>query len=225
MAGSCQMGIVPTLHWRLDEESGATAADASGNMLHGTYTGSSGTPAPAEMVPAVMFADPRSRAFSMSNRQAIQLAPLPAVLKPANNLTVSVWFRATQVDSGGSELVSGGNQYLLRIGSDTIRFSRRVVGGTGSVQCEVSSTAHLDGKWHHLVGVQSPQGMKLYVDGAERCTNTRGEDIRYDGGPDLWVGRHPDSSSYDFDGNLDDLRIYTRALSADEILRLSQGAQ
>jgi hypothetical protein len=129
------------------------------------------------------------------------------------------------VDSSGSELLSGGNQYLLRLNNDSIRFSRRVAGTTSSVQCETQSTGHLDGKWHHLAGVQTPQGMRLYVDGVQRCTNTRGEDIRYDGGPDLWVGRHPDSSAYDFDGNLDDIRIYTRALGPEEILRLSQGAE
>jgi hypothetical protein len=71
--------------------------------------------------------------------------------------------------------------------------------------------------------VQSPQGMKVYLDGVERCTNTRGEDIRYDGTPDLWVGRHPDNVAYDFDGTLDEVRIYTRALTADEVARLFQG--
>jgi hypothetical protein len=168
-----------------------------------------------------MFPNPRSRAFTLASRHGIQLAPMPAALKPANTLTVSVWFSATKVDTAGAELLSGGNQYLLRINDDAIRFSRRA--GSSSAPCESKQTGHLDGKWHHLAGVQSPQGMKLYLDGVERCTNTRGEDIRYDTSSDFWVGRHPESANYDFDGQLDDVRVYARALSAAEVMGLFQG--
>jgi hypothetical protein len=214
VAGACQLGAPPALHWRLDEASGTMAMDGSGGGWHGTYAGASGAPAPSPLVPTVQFANPASRAFTMASRHAIELPAMPAALKPANNLTVSVWFRATQVDTSGSELVSGGNQYLLRIGVSSLRFSRRVVGTSTSVPCDAPVTGHLDGKWHHVAGVQSTAGMKLYLDGTERCTNTRGEDLRYDGDPGLWIGRHSESASYDFDGNLDEVRIYTRALTA-----------
>jgi hypothetical protein len=212
------------LRWTLDDETGTMALDASTNALHGTYIGDSGTPAPSTVVPPVMFPDPRSRAFMRSGRQAVQLATMPPVLKPANNFTISVWFQATSIDSGGAELLSGGNQYLLRLGNDTLRFSKRPAGGTGSVQCDLTNiTSHLDGKWHHLAGVQSPAGMKLYLDGVERCANTHGEDVRYDGGPTLFLGRHPDSANYDFEGILDDVRIYGAALTAGQVQALALG--
>jgi Concanavalin A-like lectin/glucanases superfamily len=103
--------------------------------------------------------------------------------------------------------------------------SRRAsAGGNGSVQCEAPGTApYLDGKWHHLAAVQSPAGMKLNLDGIERCTNTHGEDIRYDGGPTFFIGRHPDNATYDFEGNMDDVRIYGGALGPPEVLALAQG--
>jgi hypothetical protein len=176
------------------------------------------------VVPATGFADPRSRAFLRSGRHAVQLATMPPLLKPANNFTISLWFLASSVDSGGAELLSGGNQYLVRLGSDALRFSKRPAGASNSVQCEVTGVSgHLDGKWHHVAAVQSPAGMKLYLDGIERCTNTRGEDVRYDGGPTLFLGRHPDNSNYDFEGNLDDVRIYGAALTAAQVQGLAQG--
>jgi hypothetical protein len=228
IGGSCQLPTIigPTLllRWTLDDEAGTMAVDSSSNALHGTYIGDSGAPAPSTVVPAVMFPDARSRGFMRAGRHAVQLATIPAVLKPANNFTVSLWFLATSIDSGGAELLSAGNQYLLRLGKDTVRFSKRQAGGTSSAPCDVINiTSHLDGKWHHLAGVQSPAGMKVYLDGVERCTNTHGEDVRYDGGPSLFLGRHPDNATYDFEGNLDDVRIYGAALTAAQVQALAQG--
>jgi len=47
--------------------------------------------------------------------------------------------------------------------------------------------------------------------------------VRYDGGPTLFLGRHPDTANYDFEGNLDDVRIYGAALSAGQVQGLAQG--
>jgi hypothetical protein len=212
------------LHWSLDEDGGTSAVDSSPSGFHGSYIGDSGLPAPSAVVPALMFTNPRSRAFLRKDRHAIQLATTPAALKPANNFTISVWFQGAGVDTSGAvELLSAGNQYLVRAGTDYVRFSKRPAGGTGSVQCEATGAATLDGKWHHVAAVQTKEGMKLYLDGVERCTNTRGEDIRYDGSAAFFVGRHPDSANYDFEGNVDDVRIYSSALGAAQIITLFQG--
>ena len=225
--GNCQAPTVTApallLRWSFDEEAGASALDSTSNAFHGTYVGDSGTPAPSALAPSVTFANPRSRAFLRAGRQAVQLATMPAALKPANNFTISLWFQTATVDAGGAELLSAGNQYLIRIAADAMRFSKRPAGASGSIPCEATVTGHLDGKWHHIAAVQSPAAMKLYLDGVERCTNTHGEDVRYDGGPTLFVGRHPESANYDFEGNLDDVRIYGAALGAVEVQALAKG--
>jgi hypothetical protein len=79
-----------------------------------------------------------------------------------------------------------------------------------------------------VAAVLSSSGMRLYVDGIERCSNNRNEGNIYDKGGDLYVGRHgnPDSGApedWDFDGNIDDVRIYNRALSADEAAAVAAG--
>jgi Concanavalin A-like lectin/glucanases superfamily len=149
---------------------------------------------------------------------------MPQLIKPANNLTISAWYLATRVDDNdsSSEVISGGNSYLLRVQTSGLRFSKRIPGT--SVQCNALLAGHLDGAWHHIAAVSTPAGMKVYFDGAEKCTNTRGEDIRYDQSNDLWIGRHGNNSAnYDFDGNIDDVRIYNRELSAPEIANLARG--
>jgi hypothetical protein len=232
-AGVCALTGGLIAHYQLDEESGTTAADSSGNGLDGTYLGETGVPTSSGVVPpGTLFDDPRSLLFVAANRHAVRVPAMPALLKPANNVTVTAWYRATVVDgppggaATGSELMSAGNQYSLRVRPTEIEFSKRTtMNGNGAfIQCRTAVPNHLDGNWHHLAGVTTPAGMKTYFDGVERCTNTVGGDIRYDQGPDLFLGRHGfDQTIYDFDGNLDDVRIYNRALSPDDIAWLASG--
>jgi len=239
--GQCQSGFgctgsscvalpAPALYWKLDESSGTVAADASGNNLAGTYTGSSGTPTPSAMVPVLSFPDPSSRAFVRANRHTVTLANMPASIKPTTDVSISVWYRATTIDTGsgstgGSELVSAGDNYLMRLHIGDIEISKRTA--SGHMQCLGVTSGHLDGNWHHVAGVISPTAMLVYVDGVMRinCPNTL--PILFDRGKDLFVGRHGNDTSnaaiYDFEGNIDEVRIYTRSLTAPEIAALAAG--
>src|SRR5439155_19263471 len=117
--------------------------------------------------------DPASLKFDGSMRQAVTRAAMLAQLKPANGVTVSVWYRATDVDAmgagkSGSELVSAGNNYLLRLRPNGVEFSKQTPAGTK--QCIVDAPNHLNGQWHHLVGVSSAtDGPLVYFDGAPIC--------------------------------------------------------
>jgi hypothetical protein len=224
---SCSAGVcVPSglvLHWRFDEDAGATALDSSGNGHHGTYTGSTGTPTPSAERAPLMFDNPRSRAFELAPRHTVVLTNMPAALKPANDLTVSVWYRATRLDSGGSELLSAGNSYMLRLVGGGLELIRRHPGGWH--KCTASLSGHLDGRWHHVAGVLTAAGMFAYFDGNLRCTNNLGPALSYDLGNAFHAGRHGSGEDpYDFEGNLDDLRVYGRALGAPEIVSIAGGA-
>jgi len=82
------------------------------------------------------------------------------------------------------------------------------------------SSVAIDGNWHHVVGVfESETSRKLYVDGVLAGTDTSSQAF-----PDIDrfnIGRLGRSSSISyFSGAIDDVRIYSRALSASEILQL-----
>jgi hypothetical protein len=244
-AAQCQPGVACTsnacsvlpglvLFWRLEESSGTVAADSSGNGFNGTYTGVNGTPTTSTIVPPqVRYTNTRSRDFVLANRQAIRLPSFPAALKPANNLTLATWYRATPaaLDGDGSELMSAGDAYNIRIGPTQIETSKDVGVGTHSFQdCRVTVAGYLDGGWHHVAVVFSASGITVYFDGTARtgttpgCANT--QSISYSlAGPDFWVGRHgfDPAKPYNFGGGIDELRIYNRALSAAEIQHLAGG--
>ncbi len=219
-------GTTPALYWSFDETSGSTALDGSGNGLEGQYTGNSSSPQPSTEVPTLMFPDPRSRSFAISARQGVRLATLPAALRPANSFTISVWYRATRVDQDnadpGSDLVSAGDQYMLRLFPTGAQFVKRTSGGFERCLGTVGNS--LDGQWHHVAASTSTSGMKVYFDGQERCSNGLDGNVDYIAGDELWVGRHGDGDTdRDFDGHIDEVRIYTRVLSATEIQNLASG--
>jgi hypothetical protein len=106
----------------------------------------------------------------------------------------------------------------------------------------VSATpAFLDGNWHHIAGVQSSTtGMSMYFDGAlvtvtptdggapTNCANAavaaNTSNIVYVAGRSFWVGRNGNTNTnLDFDGNVDDVRVYNRVLTPAKLLTLAQG--
>jgi hypothetical protein len=221
---------VPELYWNFDEASGTTAFDQSGNGLDGVYTGAFGAPDPTTDVPPLMFASPRSRVFSISNREGVRLGNTPSFLQPSNNITVSVWYRATRVDldnsMNASDLVSAGDNYMFRLDETGVAMVKRT--STGFARCDgrLPTFNPLDGEWHHVAGVVSTGGMRVYIDGDQGCSNPNGESIFYTSGDELWVGRHGDlDTDRDFDGQIDDVRIYTRVLSVSEIQALAAGGR
>lgn len=77
-----------------------------------------------------------------------------------------------------------------------------------------------DGRWHHVAGAYDGSVARLYVDGVEDgsvettgpiATNTER----------IYLGENAEAPGRQWSGLIDDVRIYSRALSADEIRYLA----
>ena len=78
-----------------------------------------------------------------------------------------------------------------------------------------------------MAGVSaSTGGMVLYIDGMMRATNPSSSAAVYGQTEDFLVGAdlNPSTALY-FSGNIDEVRYYTRALSAAEIAALAAGGR
>ena len=233
--GACQGGGGTVtgdelLHWAFDEtDNNATIAlDTPNNLYPGEYTGNNGNrPNGSTNVPAIIgVTNLRSRTFDNAQREGVRLAAFPQDLRRANDMTLSAWFRTNTLDTNGADIISGGDSYFLRLRTGSIEFGKRIANPNGGastfVGCRVNRTGHLNNQWHHIAGVTTTAGMVLYLDGNEICSNARGEDIIYDRGNDLWVGRHGfNETTWDFEGGIDDVRIFGRELTADDIRALA----
>lgn len=216
----------PVLYWKLDETSGGTAFDATSNGHHGTYTGNGAAMPTTSTVlpPAITFPNAASRFFDRDARHAIRLSDVPPALKPAADITVAVWYKAIDTDtSGESEIISMGNAYNLRIFNDQLEVAKHIT--NAHRQCRGPANP-IDGNWHHLAGVITASELRLYHDGVLLNACAISGTIAYFATTvDLWVARHGGNMTdvRDFEGHLDDLRIYNRVLSAAEIARLASG--
>ncbi|WP_437194076.1 LamG-like jellyroll fold domain-containing protein [Planctomicrobium sp. SH527] len=79
-----------------------------------------------------------------------------------------------------------------------------------------------DGEWHHLVGTRTDGVLRLYLDGKlAGQLNSAGDQFDLEG-ESLFLGRDTRSGAVTLKGELDDVRLWGRALSADEISELSK---
>jgi hypothetical protein len=216
------------LHWPLDEASGSTAMDASGNGRHGSLVGSGGSrPQPSSNAAPLTFANPRSLSFTAADNHGVSAMPIPASIKATANpeLTMAAWFRASSSSTSGSDVIALGTDYALRMNIDKIECIRRTSTEEGRfyVVALAMTTAHLDGRWHHLAGTAGAAGMKLYLDGVQVASNTNSAPTIFVGPDQIGVGHQPSNDFHEFTGQIDDVRIYGRALTGAEIANLARG--
>ncbi|HWL09429.1 MAG TPA: alkaline phosphatase family protein [Planctomicrobium sp.] len=81
-----------------------------------------------------------------------------------------------------------------------------------------------DGKWHHLLASRKEGTIKLYLDGKEISGKASGNDLFDLSGKFLYLGRDSRTDGTCFQGMLDDVRIWNRALSEQEIGSIAAGS-
>ncbi|KUO09156.1 family 43 glycosylhydrolase [Streptomyces sp. DSM 15324] len=210
------------LHYRFDETSGNIAVDSSGHGYHGTYVR---TPAFGTGV--------SGGSFSMSGASDSPYVKIPGgVLKNAGSVTVSTYAKW----KGGSSwqwlfgLGPDSNKYLFASPSNgSSKLYSAITKASWSAESKLTAGSQLTaGEWRHVtVTLEGSTGtLVLYVDGIEAARAT-GVTIKpselYDAGKDYsgYIGRSLYAADPYFGGEVDDFRIYDRALSAAEVMELS----
>jgi hypothetical protein len=198
--------------WNLDEGSGTVTADSSGNsnagvLLNGAVwtTGKFGN--------AVMF-NGVDQYVSLSDSADLQVGG-------TNILTITAWIRrGTSTAAGGivTKKVGGSpvGGYTLAVGVSpcTLNQIKATKYGVADICLGAVPT---DMGWHHLALVFSGAGVIDYIDGIPDATDddTRNFVSNADA-PAIGAGVN---GGY-FNGSIDDVRIYKRALSATDIMML-----
>lgn len=144
-------------------------------------------------------------------------------LSPTSAVTVSAWMKTSSLPiytqiMGNND--GGTNGYQLWYNTDdsccasnSFIFS---LNSYGSLEADKSFTA--DGKWHHVVGTYDGANTKIYIDGVKGNDGTISNAITYTGATATIGGGAINFAP--FSGNIDDVRVYNRALSATEVRQL-----
>ncbi len=158
---------------------------------------------------------------------AVDLGPLDVSGETA--LTITFWFRADDFGTSDARFISKADgQYdqdhywmISTLNGSRLRLRLRAGGSTDTL---ISPTGTLStGVWTHVAATYDGSTMRLYRDGTEVASMPKTGVLDSSGTVDAAIGNQPTTASggaRPFDGLIDDLRIYSRALSEAEIRRV-----
>ncbi len=210
-----QLGLVG--YWSFNEGSGTVAGDSSGKRNTGTTTNTP-TWTYGKVSNALQFA---------GAGDYVDVANTPA-LSPAHVGTVSVWIKdsvtqfTTQV--AVSKFDCGADVNGFNLGKDNIgRIFFTIAGGVDNMTVTSDlAPVYTDLQWHHVVGVWDGSLVYLYVDGVSVSVPASQVSDPVTNLFDVTIGSCA-GADFEYDGTVDEVRVYNRALSASEVVTLYKG--
>ena len=208
-------------YYKCDETTGSTLSDSSGNGNHGTLYGS------------YSFGKGKVGNALTLVGSGNGYASLPTkVFAGLHNITIAVWVYVTTshdwqrvfdtgINAGSDTALATGAKYMNLVpknaGSD-LRLSITVDGFNSEESLHTPSPS--TGVWTH-VAIVLDEGQSygsLYIDGSNKYGDATAIQPDNLGAIDYaWIGRSQFRNDPYFDGMIDELRVYDRALSAEEI--------
>ncbi len=201
-------------YWPLNGD----AQDASGNGHHGTVMGA------VTAVADRHGSEASAMRFPNQTSAYIDLGQPPGLLIKGA-MTVSAWVRADTLAQTGRIIAkqgpSSGRSWGLNI--ETAMFAQLDVGSTPTerVRAQTAPLSFGPNDWFHLAGVFRPgESVEVYVNGAlakKEPTTVTTQWI--ENGLPINIGRRPEPGT-PWRGDIDEARIYARALSAADLKEL-----
>jgi len=211
-------------HWTFD---GAymtpNVRDSSGQGNHGNLSGQTSTTTTEGRV---------GQALSFDGADDYVNSAYSGSLGITGDITISAWIkRSALADYGGIVAKTDGNSLwdynLIMCGESLCNSSAandnklEFYSNICAPGCVQSTGSITDFQWHHVVVTRNGSAVSFYIDGVSSGGGTISGSFANNSIPVRIGTDGPDwgASSY-FKGSIDDTRIYNRALSASEILRL-----
>ncbi len=210
-----------TAYWSFDDGNTTVAADITGNGFNGTLVGAG----PSTDIPQNVLPGGKSLSFSNSRIE------LPAELDiSGSEMTIVAWVKArsfTGQDWDGRILAkttgtdSQDHYWMLSTidsGGAKLRFRLKTAGETSTL---IGNSPLLTDIWTHVAAVYDGAEMKVYVDGV--LDGSQGKSGALSTNPQVPVAIGDNSTGgVPWDGNIDEVAIYSTALSDAEIQDIYQ---
>jgi len=210
-------------HWEFDEGSGTTARDGSGNGHDGTLLGD------PKWVAGIIG----SGALSLDGTDGLVEVPHNASLNLTDALTITAWvklhdlstyyFIVSKQPSGTAQSNYPGNyEFRIEVNTGAVQFGHQQT--EGEVYTFYTSTRRIIAEqWYHVAVTFTKGGLiEFYIDGAPAGSSAQSTNFGVLNNEPVRIGGRKDGYSF-FNGLLDDIHIYNRALSAAQMQKLYDG--
>jgi len=195
----------PVARWKMDKQTGDTAYDTSG-ANDGTLGSGAGVDA----------ADPTHRGGPYCHAGGClefdgsdDYVTISSALSTTTNFTVSAWVKTNNA-SGWDDIMAGDcGDMIFSLSSGVLKFG----GQCNEPWAVITGSNVADGNWHHVVGWFNGTTAKIYLDGAEDASDTKSGAFNKTG---QTIG-DADSGSENFNGSIDDVRVYDYARTPAQI--------
>jgi hypothetical protein len=203
--------------------------DAAGSYTAGSVNGSYTVTASEGLVngqAAVSIAPdtglPKQSYLQFDGTDDVVTVPDDASLDIGAAITVEAWMRPQTISNSKAQdrvVEKGAFELMISTGDTGCNFGsngdvqwRATIGGSNQRICGGVLTP---GEWHHLAGSYDGSQYVLYLDGLPVASTVRSGLLGTNGLP-MYIGNRS-TGNRAFDGSIDEVRIWNRALSAAEI--------
>ncbi|MEL6653754.1 MAG: LamG-like jellyroll fold domain-containing protein, partial [Bacteroidota bacterium] len=203
-------------YWPMDETNGSTASELVNGLNAQLGIGTSWSPTDGQIQGSLSFDGTSGRAEA------------PAIDPSGDEMTINFWMKASSLANVEARMISkasgtsGDDHYwmLSQNGGSALRFRLKTDnGGTATL---ISATGQIAaGNWYMVSAVYDGTEMRLYKDGVEIASLAKSGNISANNSILTGIGNQPSGAGdRPFAGQLDEVRIYDRALSQGEIVAL-----
>jgi hypothetical protein len=213
--------------WKFDEGSGSTASDSSSYNNHGTLE--------INDVNVSWVAGHDGNGLDFDGGRV--RVPDAAELRPMEQVSVSAWIKYSDGQDNGRVVVQGADNketYQLEVDEDD-DLTFHISDGNDYDPCDDSYEGHQAGsdndalerdEWIHVAGTFDANMIKCYINGELAGENnepnlSKANFFLCQEPNDLGIGMRPEDDADNFDGIIDEVRIYDYGLSAQEVAWLA----
>ncbi len=135
--------------------------------------------------------------------------------------SISVWIKVDAFSSGYDGIIHKGDNdnwtdeaFSLQFYGDKLRF---YLAETDAKYASLDANKRIrKNRWYHVVAAWSPEGMNIYINGKLDNANSKSINVRHTTGG-INIGSQLNDGSYPFDGLIDEVVIFNKALSYKEV--------